>query len=341
VCNYKPSKWGEFDQGRNVIIVVDASDRDGGVKEVRFFVDGFQIFVDREAPYRCVWETTQVDTGTYTISAKAFDIDMEQISDQIQITLTGEVVYTELQMIDVEGGPFTMGCTAEQTNCFDQELPAHDVSVSSFQLSKHEITNHQYAQFLNQIEASENGVINDVEYIHMNAETCQISYRNEEFIAKSGYENYPVVEVSWVGANAFCEHFGGRLPTEAEWEYAARGGNRARATEYAGSDTIYEVAWYSVNSNHSAQKVGTKYPNELGLQDMSGNVWEWCSDWYSETYYAESPEENPTGPEAGVDKVLRGGIWNGDAKYCRVAYRAETNPIITNAANGFRLRKDL
>ena len=135
-----------------------------------------------------------------------------------------------------------------------------------------------------------------------------------------------------------------RLPTEAQWEYAARGGNKSRGYKYAGSNTIGDVAWYDVNAcdgvgssspDYSTHRVGTKSPNELGLYDMSGNVLEWCSDWYGD--YSTSSQTNPTGPTTGSYRVHRGGVWYCRVQYCRVADRGISNPDDRNYFFGFRL----
>ena len=242
-----------------------------------------------------------------------------------------------IDMIAVEGGTYRMGCTEEQSNCDDDEKPAHSVTVDDFTISKYEITNRQFADFMNAIDANRNGSYNGTEYLDMDDRDCQINYRWGQFEPESGKENHPVIKVTWYGAKAFCEYYGGRLPTEAEWEFAARGGNSATVTEYAGSDNIDEVAWYSGNSGEHTHEVGTKSPNELGIYDMSGNVYEWCNDWYDNDYYSSSPRDNPQGPEGSKYKVLRGGSWNYSANDCRVAVRDDDFPSYPIGDVGFRV----
>jgi len=226
----------------------------------------------------------------------------------------------------VTGGTFQMGSESGNSN----EKPVHTVTLSDFQISKYEITNAQYCAFLNAVDADPDGSYQDTLRIDINSSYCQISYSSNQFIAKSGKENYPVIMVNWYGARAFCEWVGGRLPTEAEWEYAARGGNQSNGYTYSGSNTADEVAWCYNNSQNPANNlldgrgthvVGQKLPNELGLYDMSGNVYEWCNDWYSSDYFNQSPAENPPGPESGNYRVLRGGSWNDIDYILRCAFR--------------------
>ena len=153
--------------------------------------------------------------------------------------------------------------------------------------------------------------------------------------------NYPMYYISWDDCQEFVKRLNEltgknfRLPTEAEWEYAARGGNKSRGYKYSGSDNIGDVAWYWDNSSKEPHPVGTKSPNKLGLYDMSGNVWEWCSDWYSD--YSSSSQTNPTGPTLGSYRVSRGGSWNYNASYCRVSIRAGSTPDNRRNYLGFRL----
>ena len=164
---------------------------------------------------------------------------------------------------------------------------------------------------------------------------------------KAGYSftngvgsDYPMYYVNWEEAQEFCKKLSqltGKtyvLPTEAQWEYAARGGVKSRGYKYSGSNTIGNVAWYSDNSSSSTHPVATKQPNELGLYDMSGNVWEWCSDWYGS--YSSESQSNPTGPSTGSNRVLRGGSWCNSARNCRVSFRNYSYPSNRSFNDGFR-----
>ena len=224
-------------------------------------------------------------------------------------------------MVTVEGGTFTMGATAEQGNSVqDDEKPAHEVTLSSFCIGETEVT-----QALWQAVMGSNP-----------------SYFTGNLLR-------PVEQVSWNDCQTFITKLNQltgktfRLPTEAEWEYAARGGKRSQGYKYAGSNDINEVAWYYDNSyamgssspDYGTHVVATKSPNELGLYDMSGNVWEWVQDWYGS--YSSESQTNPTGPASGSYRVFRGGSWGISARYCRVSYRSVDNPSNTIYSLGLRL----
>ncbi len=220
-------------------------------------------------------------------------------------------------MVLVEGGTFTMGCTAEQAKCRGHEKPAHAVNLKSFYINKFEVTQAQYQAIMGKNPSK-----------FTNCTEC------------------PVEQVSWDDAQEFIKKLNAktgqkyRLPTEAEWEYAARGGKLSTGTQYSGSSDMDKAGWYRDNSASQTHIHGLKLPNELGLYDMSGNVWEWCSDWYSDVYYDISPSDNPTGPERGEKKVQRGGAWDYIAAYGRVANR-DSGPSYERANHiGFRLAKD-
>lgn len=237
-------------------------------------------------------------------------------------------------MVYVAGGSFTMGCTSEQGDDCDGDEEPHEVTLSDFYISKYEVTNAEYAEFLN---AKGNQTEGGKTWLDIADEYCNIAKKGSRYVAKSGYENHPVIEVTWYGAAAYAKWKGGRLPTEAEWEYAARGGKKQKATKYAGSNNIATAAWYSGNSGATTHPVGSKQPNELGLYDMSGNVWEWCSDWYAKDYYSGSPLSNPKGAASGSRRVLRGGSWSNYPRGCRVAIRGINGPDDSGDDIGFRI----
>ena len=218
----------------------------------------------------------------------------------------------EFTMVAVEGGTFTMGATAEQgSDVSDEENPVHQVTLSSFSIGETEVTQELWEAVMGSNPSSYKGSKLPVEQVSWN--DCQT------FITK----------LNQLTGQTF------RLPTEAEWEYAARGGNQSKGYTYAGSNTFDEVAWYHGNSSSKTHDVATKSPNELGLYDMSGNVYEWCQDWYGN--YSSSAQTNPTGPSTGSYHVRRGGSLISGAWFCRVSYRDYSAPTRTDYYLGFRL----
>jgi formylglycine-generating enzyme len=222
------------------------------------------------------------------------------------------------EMIFVEGGTFTMGDGWGDGD--SDEQPRHPVTLGSFKMAKTEVTVRQYRQF------------------------CHETGRSMPEVPVWGWlDNHPMVNVSWHDCVAYCEwlaeklHTPYRLPTEAEWEYAARGGMHSKGTKYSGGQSIDLVGWYEDNAHNQTQPVATKMPNELGLFDMSGNVWEWCSDWYDSDYYRDSPTTNPLGPSTGSRRVTRGGGWTREAGLCRVADRSFSSPHFRFTRDGFRV----
>ena len=215
-------------------------------------------------------------------------------------------------MVLVEGGTFTMGATPEQGRAAGyDEKPAHKVTLDSFYIGKFPVTQRLWKAVMDSIPSRFKG------------------------------DDLPVERVSWDDVQTFLCKLNAatgkpyRLPTEAEWEYAARGGNKSQGYKYVGSNDLDLVAWYSGNSDGTTHKVGTRFPNELGIYDMSGNVWEWCQDWYGS--YSSSPQTNPKGPNSGSDRVIRGGCWNDYARSCRVSFRFNYTPVYCYYYLGFRL----
>ena len=156
-------------------------------------------------------------------------------------------------------------------------------------------------------------------------------------------DNDPIVNVNYDDAMAYCAWQSKqlnricRLPTEAEWEYAARGGNSAKGYAYSGSNNIDDVAWFGANAGHKPHPVGQREPNELGIFNMAGNVWEWCSDWYNSKYYSNSPSQNPQGESDGAGRVVRGGGWSDSPQFCRSSARLGANPGLIAGNVGFRM----
>jgi len=259
----------------------------------------------------------------------ASDGEYETEGDVWSFTSGDEVSYGDL--IFVEGGSFEMGDHFNEGS--SNELPVHDVTLNSFYIGQYEVTQGEYAAVMGSNPAHSYGV----------------------------GDNYPVYYVTWYNAVEYCNALsiqegltpcydltdwscdfsvnGYRLPTEAEWEYASRGGmNWTDNYRYSGTtDNLGAYAWYNPNSGYQSHEVGTKLPNQLDIYDMSGNVWEWCNDWYSSDYYSSSPVNNPTGPDSGSYRLIRGGGWSNDASVCRVANCHYYSPGSSYFYVGFRI----
>ena len=220
---------------------------------------------------------------------------------------------TGMEFVWVPGGCFEMGCGSWTDSCDGDEKPVHRVCVDGFWMGKYEVTQGQWKK---------------------------VNGNNPSHFKKG--DNYPVENVSWKDAQRFIKKLnsmsrGGkfRLPTEAEWEYACRSGGRPE--KYCGGDDVDRLAWYDGNSGSHTHPVGTKSPNGLGIYDMSGNVWEWCADWYDKNYYKSSPRRNPHGPKNGSYRVVRGGSWNDYSMNERSASRIWFRPGVQYDILGFRL----
>ncbi len=252
--------------------------------------------------------------------------------------------YNGPEMVFVKGGTFDMG----STNGENDEKPVHTVTLDDFYIDKYEVTNSDYADFLN--SALSDGLIiidntrvkkDTLTLFNLGAEDCQIAFLNGQFVVDDAKENNPVIHVTWNGAKAYAEYFGKRLPTEAEWEYAARGGSESQGYTYSGGNEMDVVGWFAQNSDNSSQPVGQKQANELGIYDMSGNVWEWCADRYDRDYYSTGPGDNPYGP-SDVNKtgrILRGGAWDEAMSKARPANRNRDKAWLGYSNRGFRCAK--
>ena len=217
-----------------------------------------------------------------------------------------------IEMVKVEAGTFMMGATSEMQAPYRWEKPVHQVTLTNdYYMGKYEVTQALWEAVMDSNPSYFKG------------------------------DNLPVETVSWNDCQEFISKLNSmtgrkfRLPTEAEWEYAARGGKKSRSYQYSGSSNISDVAWYDGNSGSKTHPVGTKQANELGIYDMTGNVWEWCQDWYGS--YSSSSQTNPTGAVSGAHRVYRGGSWDFYAGRCRLSYRRYGTPDYRNSILGLRL----
>ena len=288
--------------------------------------------------------TVSVDENTSPSSRTAtITVESATITRRLAVTQNGATPVTPpssqdrsftvggvtFKMIAVEGGTFTMGATSEQgSDAVSDEKPTHSVTLSSYSIGETEVTQALWQAVMGQNPTSD----------------------GSQWSSTYGLGgNYPAYYVSWNDCQDFIRRLNAltgenfRLPTEAEWEYAARGGNKSRGYKYAGSNTLGNVAWYwdnipsqsSGSAGYGTQVVATKSPNELGLYDMSGNVWEWCQDWYGS--YSSGSQTNPTGPGSGDYRVYRGGSWYSLARDCRVSHRYSDAPSYRYSNIGLRL----
>jgi formylglycine-generating enzyme required for sulfatase activity len=240
-------------------------------------------------------------------------------SDKVKFKVTATIKSTMPDnMVFVKGGVFQMGGDDGGSD----EKPIHSVTVNDFYIGKYEVTQKEWRAIMG---------------------TNPSHFKD--------CDNCPVERVSWNDVQEYIKKLNAktgknyRLPTEAEWEYAARGGNQSKGYTYSGSNTTDNVAWNDENSydlgsehkNYGTNSVGQKSPNELGIYDMSGNVWEWCSDWYGSDYYKNSSSNNPKGANSGTYRVLRGGAWYNSPASCRIAFRFNCTPTFRFNRIGFRV----
>lgn len=265
------------------------------------------------------------DPSVYNI--KTHEASVPDLNPSVSLDRIYEVKGVTFKMVFVKGGTFQMG----YDNGGDDQKPVHSVKVGDFYIGEFEVTQELWKAVVG---------------------TTILQQRDKANTKWSTYgvgPNYPMYYVSYYDAKEFCNRINKllhkklpsgyqvALPTEAQWEYAARGGSKSKSCMYAGSNSISDVAYYKDNSDKTAQQVGTKQPNELGIYDMSGNVWEWCADWYDKSYYIVSPTQNPRGASSGSFRVLRGGDWRSYATECQVAHRNCDSPGNYDERYGFRI----
>jgi formylglycine-generating enzyme required for sulfatase activity len=263
-------------------------------------------------------EVTIIDESPASQESDATENEKTMLSNGNNVFVTekqGNLCFhingVSLKMIKVDGGTFSMGAIFEtDIDAYDDERPIHDVSLSDYYIGQTEVTQALWQTVMGTNPSYFKG------------------------------DNKPVDNVSWNDCQIFIERLNMmtgknfRLPTEAEWEFAARGGNLSRGYKYSGSNYIDDIAWFDANSLGTTHDVAIKMPNEIGLFDMSGNVWEWCEDKYNK--YSGQTESNPTGPNSGFYRVVRGGSWNINARNCRASCRSISTP--SNRCNkGLRL----
>ena len=313
----------------NALVLVDSKPYKGNGHIETFLTLGNHNYIIAAEGYETVegsFKLTESAPRTITeqlvTTAQVSSEQMQQQTSEISATesvSTGDAVKTitangvSFNMIRVEGGTFLMGATSEQEKPDKDEKPIHEVTLSTYYIGETEVTQELWQAVMGNNPSKYKGPHLPVEKVRWN--DCQ------DFILRLNQQT----------GMKF------RLPTEAEWEYAARGGNKSRGYQYSGSNNIDDVAWYTETTHdEGTHDVKTKQPNELGLYDMSGNVWEWCQDW--DGRYSAVSQTNPIGPSSGNYRVLRGGSWGGSAGRCRVANRLNIGtPGNRGSYHGLRL----
>lgn len=317
VCSFGQtvSNVDAYQEGKNIIITYN-TDKAGCVGDVYCSTDGGRTWGE---PLRQVTGDVnkQVQAGSHRI---VWDVLSEReklaganICFKVEANSGRFMVNgVSFEMVRVEGGTFRMGATSEQEDdARSDEKPVHSVTLSSYYIGKTEVTQALWQAVMGSNPSDFKGA------------------------------NLPVECVSWGDCQEFVQKLNRltgrnfRLHTEAAWEFACRGGNNSRGYKYSGSNNLGSVAWYEDNSGGKTHSVGTKAPNELGIFDMSGNVWEWCSDWYAD--YTSYSQTDPTGPRSVSGRVDRGGSWCDGAWCCRSSFRDGDDPTNRSCRLGLRL----
>lgn len=282
--------------------------------------------------YESVFEEKDIDTD----DLKSRDFIEVKLKDRVtkytdENDMEFEVEGVKFKMVRVEGGRFEMGATAEQVDdAWDVEKPFHWVELDGYRIGETVVTQELWKAVMGE-EPVANGGWTDDRGRGADFPAYRVSY--DDIV--NGF----LPELKKRLKEGTGNDYDFRLPTEAEWEYAARGGHKKGTRfKFSGSDNIDDVAWYDKNSGDKTHSVKEgKAANELGLYGMSGNVWEWCQDWYGRDYYSKSQNPNPKGPDEGTDRVLRGGSWFSLARRCRVSDRSRSAPDFRCSNFGFRL----
>lgn len=300
IVNKGTEKWGYFERGQKVFKIHFVNHLSVTVNTNDYGINGLQA--------NNTYVLRLVDNSI--TSTPVTNQPQNEISSANDNVLTFTVNGVSFNMIKVAGGTFTMGANVGDSEAESDET-RHQVTLSDYYIGETEVTQALWKAVMGSNPSNFKG------------------------------DNLPVEMVSWNDCQEFISKLNAKtgatfsLPTEAEWEYAARGGSKSRGYKYSGSNSIDAVAWYTDNSGSKTHAVKTKQANELGIYDMSGNVWEWCSDWYGS--YGSSSQTNPTGALSGSSRVNRGDSWFNSARTCRVSFRNFSTPDDSNSNLGLRL----
>lgn len=275
-------------------------------------------------------DTIEISVANDTLPKPIKETEIKESPAEIEKTTIKEKpeIPLEMELVNIPEGTIVVNNKIE-----NPYYKPKTISTKGFKISKTEITNFQYCQFLNNLGIDSLGILNGTKLFNIEDPFLQIEYVSNNWQAKHKYENYPMICVTWYGADEYCKWAGGCLPSQEEWEYAASGGDNNNYIHlFSGSDNISEVAWYANNSNLETHKVGQKKANEFGLFDMSGNVAEWTSDWFI-------PQDNNS-KYLNKYKIIKGGSWaSSNALYCQIWYQDLNFPNNCNFTTGFRLLK--
>ncbi len=298
------------------------------------------------------WVTIASDTDICTITVAANSATTERTATvtitcgdstkTFTVTQSGksasECAAEQMETVLVKAGTFMMGSPTTETDRGSDETQHQVTLTQDFYMGKYQVTNAQFCVFLNEKAIGSDGTYATSDYgtqTIVESYQCGVTYSDDKWIPQTGYENYPVVCVTWYGADEYAEWIGGALPTEAQWEYACRAGSTTAYCFGDSDESLGDYAWYSDNSDGKTHPVGLMKPNAWGLYDMHGNVCEWCADWYGS--YGTTVVTDPTGPATGSYRILRGGSESTFASSCRSARRYLIKPVNNYKNYGFRV----
>jgi len=256
-----------------------------------------------------------------------------------------------VKMVLIPKGSFLMGSEYQD---IPSSHPVHKVHLNTYYMDEHLVTNAQFTRFLNDIEMDENDKSSRRSWVVLRSDLdvpkqdmlwpTEIGFERGKYFAYGGFESYPVMTVSWEAADRYCKWADKRLPTEAQWEKAARGGLKQEKYPWGSSlpttGVVFDKGWLDNLDPPPLEPAKSGMPNKFGLYHMAGMLWEWCSDWFHPGYYQDSPKKDPPGPENGVLKSMRGGAWFNPANHLRIALRNRLVPMAMDETTGFRCVSD-
>lgn len=289
----------------------------------------------------------QLDTATTKQQKRILPKYRNSLQRLIQITTNDTTAQTEYirieqwghrqqELIFIPGSKYMIGSNFDPSS---PESPMHQITISSYRIQRLEVSNGEYIQFLNHKKRHYNK--NSIPWITIGKSHSAIYRLNGMYMVADSLLNHPVVSVTWHGAMAYAQNYGMRLPTEAEYEYANKGGALERSRAYKYLNHIGQKAWYNANAPmRQVQTRATRKPNKMGIYDMAGNVWEWCSDWFDSKFYRKGVLFNPVGPPQGKQRIIRGGSSSSPLEQLRPEYRGKFPPLKSDRYIGFRCAKD-